>query len=40
MRNLANLVFAKLAEHDLQSITKHSETLPLIAKIAEVAKIE
>ena len=38
LRNLAKLVFAKLAKHDLRNLAKHCETL--IAKIAKVAKIE
>ena len=38
LRNLAKLVFAKLAKHDLRNLPKHCETL--IAKIAKVAKIE
>ena len=38
LRNLAKLVFAKVAKHDLRNLAKHCETL--IAKIAKVAKIE
>ena len=38
LRNLAKLVFAKLAKHDLRNLAKHCETL--IAKIAKVAKVE
>ena len=37
-RNLAKVVFAKLAKHDLRNLAKHCETL--IAKIAKVAKVE
>ena len=35
LRNLAKLVFAKLAKHDLRNLAKHCETP--IAKIAKVA---
>ena len=38
LRNLAKLVFAKLAKHYLRNLAKHCETL--IAKIAKIAKVE